>query len=207
MTIIDSQFYIFDSLSLDVSLEWNANLVIAWLWYLRSRVTIYAKTHVSTQLNRRHWMFLFQCWCFFKTCATTEQLPIKPHFGEGLHWHHLFLDPIWVHSTHQHKMNKILNQYMIYCPFFTTHNYSVDPPTITLLTHPQLLCWPIHNYSIDPPTITLLTIAGATYPALVKRRPRVCLSWQNKRLQINEVYVFFNEISLYSEILLKNANP
>ena len=31
MTIIDSQFYIIDSLSLDVSLEWNANLVVAWL--------------------------------------------------------------------------------------------------------------------------------------------------------------------------------
>ena len=28
MTIIDSQFYIIDSLSLDVSLEWNANLVV-----------------------------------------------------------------------------------------------------------------------------------------------------------------------------------
>ena len=33
MTIIDSQFYIIDSLSLDVSLEWNANLVVAWLYY------------------------------------------------------------------------------------------------------------------------------------------------------------------------------
>ena len=31
MTIIDSHFYIIDSLSLDVSLEWNANLVVAWL--------------------------------------------------------------------------------------------------------------------------------------------------------------------------------
>ena len=31
ITIIDSQFYIIDSLSLDVSLEWNANLVVAWL--------------------------------------------------------------------------------------------------------------------------------------------------------------------------------
>ena len=31
MTIIDSQFYIIDSLSVDVSLELNANLVIAWL--------------------------------------------------------------------------------------------------------------------------------------------------------------------------------
>ena len=31
MTIIDSQLYIIDSLSLDVSLEWNANLVVAWL--------------------------------------------------------------------------------------------------------------------------------------------------------------------------------
>ena len=32
MTIIDSQFDIIDSLSLDVSLEWNANLVVAWLY-------------------------------------------------------------------------------------------------------------------------------------------------------------------------------
>ena len=31
MTIIDSQFYIIDSLSLDVSLEGNANLVVARL--------------------------------------------------------------------------------------------------------------------------------------------------------------------------------
>ena len=31
MTIIDNQFYIIDSLSLDVSLERNANLVVAWL--------------------------------------------------------------------------------------------------------------------------------------------------------------------------------
>ena len=31
MTIVGSQFYIIDSLSLDVSLEWNANLVVAWL--------------------------------------------------------------------------------------------------------------------------------------------------------------------------------
>ena len=31
ITIIDSQFYIIDSLTLDVSLEWNANLVVAWL--------------------------------------------------------------------------------------------------------------------------------------------------------------------------------
>ena len=31
MTIIDSQFYIIDSLSLDVSLELNANLLAAWL--------------------------------------------------------------------------------------------------------------------------------------------------------------------------------
>ena len=31
MTIIDSQFYIIDSKSLEVSLEWNAKLVIAWL--------------------------------------------------------------------------------------------------------------------------------------------------------------------------------
>ena len=27
----NSQFYIIDSQSLDVSLEWNANLVVAWL--------------------------------------------------------------------------------------------------------------------------------------------------------------------------------
>ena len=33
MTIIDSQFYIVDSLSLDVSLEWNAKLVVALLYY------------------------------------------------------------------------------------------------------------------------------------------------------------------------------
>ena len=32
MTIIDSQFYIIDSLSLDVSLELNANLVVAWMF-------------------------------------------------------------------------------------------------------------------------------------------------------------------------------
>ena len=31
MTIIDSQFYIIDSLALDISLESNANLVVAWL--------------------------------------------------------------------------------------------------------------------------------------------------------------------------------
>ena len=31
ITIIDSQFYIVDSLSLDVSLESNADLVVAWL--------------------------------------------------------------------------------------------------------------------------------------------------------------------------------
>ena len=31
ITIIDSWFNIIDSLSLDGSLEWNANLVIAWL--------------------------------------------------------------------------------------------------------------------------------------------------------------------------------
>ena len=31
MKIIDSQLYIIDSLSLDVSLEWNANLVVALL--------------------------------------------------------------------------------------------------------------------------------------------------------------------------------
>ena len=32
MTIIDSQIYIIDSLSLDISLEWNANFVVAWLY-------------------------------------------------------------------------------------------------------------------------------------------------------------------------------
>ena len=32
ITKIDSQFYIIDSLSLDFSLEWNANLVVAWLY-------------------------------------------------------------------------------------------------------------------------------------------------------------------------------
>ena len=32
MTIIDSQFYIIDSLSLDVSLERYAILVVAWLY-------------------------------------------------------------------------------------------------------------------------------------------------------------------------------
>ena len=32
MTIIDSQLYIIDSLSLDVALEENANLVVAWLY-------------------------------------------------------------------------------------------------------------------------------------------------------------------------------
>ena len=31
-TIIDSQFYIIDSLSLDVLFAWNANLVVAWLY-------------------------------------------------------------------------------------------------------------------------------------------------------------------------------
>ena len=31
MTIIDSKFYIIDSFSLNVSLERNANLVVAWL--------------------------------------------------------------------------------------------------------------------------------------------------------------------------------
>ena len=30
MSMIDSKFCIIDSLSLDVSLEWNANLVVAW---------------------------------------------------------------------------------------------------------------------------------------------------------------------------------
>ena len=30
--MIDSQFYIIDSLSLHVLLEWNANLVVAWLY-------------------------------------------------------------------------------------------------------------------------------------------------------------------------------
>ena len=37
MTIIDSQFYIIDSLSLDVSLEWNTNLVVAWLNYFQAK--------------------------------------------------------------------------------------------------------------------------------------------------------------------------
>ena len=37
MTIIDSQFYIIDSLSLDVSLEWNANLVATWLYSYQSK--------------------------------------------------------------------------------------------------------------------------------------------------------------------------
>ena len=32
ITIINSQFYITDSLSFDVSLESNANLVVAWLY-------------------------------------------------------------------------------------------------------------------------------------------------------------------------------
>ena len=32
MTIIDSQLYVIGSLSLDVTLEWNANLVVAWLY-------------------------------------------------------------------------------------------------------------------------------------------------------------------------------
>ena len=31
ITITDSHFYIIDSLSFDVSLECNANLVVAWL--------------------------------------------------------------------------------------------------------------------------------------------------------------------------------
>ena len=35
MTIIDSQFYIIDSLSLDISFEGNANLVIVWLYWLK----------------------------------------------------------------------------------------------------------------------------------------------------------------------------
>ena len=34
MTIIDSQFYIINTLSLDVSLEGNANLVVSWLYML-----------------------------------------------------------------------------------------------------------------------------------------------------------------------------
>ena len=33
MTIIDSQFYIIDSLSLHVTLELNAKLVVAWLYF------------------------------------------------------------------------------------------------------------------------------------------------------------------------------
>ena len=32
MTILDCLFYAFDSLSLDVSLELNANLVVAWMY-------------------------------------------------------------------------------------------------------------------------------------------------------------------------------
>ena len=32
MTVIDSQLYIIGSLSLDVSLEYNAELVVAWLY-------------------------------------------------------------------------------------------------------------------------------------------------------------------------------
>ena len=31
ITIIDSQFYIIDSLSLDVSLEYNVNFEVSWL--------------------------------------------------------------------------------------------------------------------------------------------------------------------------------
>ena len=34
MTIIDKQFYIINTLSLDVSLEGNANLVVSWLYML-----------------------------------------------------------------------------------------------------------------------------------------------------------------------------
>ena len=49
MTIIDSQFYIIDSLSLDVSLEWNAKLVVAWLYVLHiSWIYIYV-AYISTQ--------------------------------------------------------------------------------------------------------------------------------------------------------------
>ena len=35
MTVIDSQFHIIDSCSLDVSLEWNAKLLVAWLYVFR----------------------------------------------------------------------------------------------------------------------------------------------------------------------------
>ena len=39
MTIIDSQFYIIDSLALDASLELNADLVDAWLYaYVNVRI-------------------------------------------------------------------------------------------------------------------------------------------------------------------------
>ena len=37
MTITARQFYIIDSLSLDVSLECNAKLVVAWLYSAKSR--------------------------------------------------------------------------------------------------------------------------------------------------------------------------
>ena len=50
MTIIDSQFNIIDSCSLDVSLEQNANLVVAWLYLLHCR----AVAGVTAQL--------FTCW-------------------------------------------------------------------------------------------------------------------------------------------------
>ena len=48
MTIIDSQFYIIGSLSLDVSLECNANLVVAWL--LRQLVILVNQTYVNISL-------------------------------------------------------------------------------------------------------------------------------------------------------------
>ena len=35
VTIIDSQFYVIYSLSLDGSLEWNAKLMVAWLFVFR----------------------------------------------------------------------------------------------------------------------------------------------------------------------------
>ena len=50
MPIIDSQFYIIDSLSLDVSLEWNANLVVAWL-YLVANI----EDNISRDMNYIIW--------------------------------------------------------------------------------------------------------------------------------------------------------
>ena len=51
MTIIDSQFYIIDSLSLDVSFEWNANLVVAWL-YVKDTETLFSFLPGSQKLKR-----------------------------------------------------------------------------------------------------------------------------------------------------------